>query len=61
MRLAAGRYEPFAVLAFCLGGGKGQIVEDFNPYLTARQKPVRRRLQIKLSEAKHLLKQFTPP
>lgn len=58
-RLAAGRYEPFAMLAQIWGGSKSSTADDFNPYqIEKRTAPSRRARRVKLAEVAPLLEQF---
>ena len=46
-RLAAGRFEPFAMLAQIWAGGKSSTPDDFNPYQITKRKmaaPARRKV-----------------
>jgi hypothetical protein len=59
--LAAGRYEPFAMLACCWAGKKGQTVDDFNPWVLDKRKPGSRdNRRVRFSELAPLLKQWLP-
>ena len=60
-RLAAGRYEPFAVLAHIWGGGKTSTVDDFNPYVINKQKlAAPRGKKVTFAQIMPLLKQWVP-
>ena len=60
-RLAAGRYEPFAMLGQIWAGSKTSTIDDFNPYVIDKRKAAAARpRRVRLSEVKPLLEKWVP-